>query len=317
MFGEYARMGGFGGGFLEGLFADISRMQAQKRKEAAGVTIENGLEGIPRLGIPNQFHLIAFGKDGYIFGLMKTGYSYRTEKTEYHRTVYDKMGKLLFECDDCNYLEQGMFLAGKKKEVVILGQSKSEEYGYALYKEGERLTEAIFRPHGMSEKFNSSGFMLTNAFGEWSKEYVIDKTGKIIYTKKGSSSIYIYEAILLENDKYINLWTGEVICDRGYGYDSKIDTKDHFWIKVDDNCVYQINKKTCEVIIHGVRTPKEPKPPFYEPKPVDPEAEKKRAEEKKIREKLAAAGRNDDCPICAEKGVTIKFKKCNEHFNQK
>jgi hypothetical protein len=315
MYESYGR-GLFGGGMFENLLHDLGRFQNQKRKEEAGVTVEDGFEGVPRLGIPNKFNSIQFGKDDYIYGLVVVGYDrYDPGRTIYHRTVYDKTGKLLFVCDDCKYLEQGMFLVGKKKEVVVVGSKDEKEYGYALYNESEKLTEPIFRPHGMSEKFNSCGFIMVNAFGAWSKEYVLDKTGKIIYTKENSiDSIYIYEAILLTKKGFINLWTGEVICEKDYsGYNSRIDTKDHFFVKVDENCVYQINRKTCQVIIHGERTPAPAPPPPPDPEKVKRDNERK-AEEKRKRDLLANAGRNDDCPICFEGGITIKFKKCRKHY---
>jgi len=293
-------MGGFAGAFFESMFRHMDARRKAERKAQAGITLVDGLEGIPRLGIPHKYYDILIGDEGYFSG--------HIEDT---MTIYDKEGKFMFECHGAEYLGQGMFLVGRRELLLpekASGREESEKLRYALYDGDKKLTENVFRTTGWNDsKFNKEGFAVLTLFEGWSKKVVVNKTGEILFqSEKDYSSDYIYlKGVVCSHDKkYINLLTGETICEKKYSSDKEISTNDLLFVEVDKNCVYQINKSTGEFIVHG-EIPKpevvvKPEPP----KPREPEPPR------------ITAGRNDDCPFCLEKGIKIKFKKCKEHFNQ-
>mgnify|MGYP001571894149 CR=1 FL=1 len=224
--------GGFMGDMLERMEADN---KARIKKEFGITRSDNGMEGCERLNIPFKFDSIE------ICGKYDEGerapynyfYCYSNDRQDI--TLYKTDGTFLFECNKVEYYKQGMFLVGKKKEIVIVGKERADEFGYALYNEGNKLTEPIFRPLNMSG-FNEEGFAVVGT-GKSFDYGIINMSGEIIFKAGGLHSPYLHGVLCSHNSKWINLLTREVICD---GYDS-MHKKEFYFVKVDDNCIYQIN----------------------------------------------------------------------------
>lgn len=287
-------MGGMFGGFMEDMLRHIDARKKAEKKAQAGITLVDGLEGIPRLGIPHKYHDILISDEGYFSG-----------HTEDIMTIYDKEGKFLFDCHGVAYLNYGMFLVGLRPEKMPAGKSENE-FGYALYDGDKKLTDYIFRTTGWSDcKFNEEGFAVASLFGGFSRKAVINRAGEILLSNKDFSSDYFHVkgVVCSCGGTYTNLLTRETICEKKYSSDKEISTDDFLFVEVDKNCVYQIRKSTGEFIVHGEIPKKEEPKKADPPKPKEPEPPR------------ITAGRNDDCPFCLEKGVKIKFKKCKEHFN--
>lgn len=269
------------------LFRVMDEDNKQRKREEAGIAIVNGLFGIARLNIPHEYEWIEIGDDGYFFCRLDDVLA-----------VYNSDGKFLFECTKADYCKQGMFLVGRKKQVVVIGKEDHDDFGYALYHEDKQLSEPIFRHRGMSGSFNKFGFCVVGIYKKYSSA-IINKAGDILLGAGDFDYLYINGVIGTDKKNYVNLLTGDVICEKGYS--STLDTDDFMFVKEDSNCVYQMNKNTGEFIIHGEK--KKPEPPIViEPKLPQPKPEPV----KKI-------GRNELCPECEKEGVKIKFKKCDKH----
>ena len=265
----------YGYGLLENIFSHMDHLQKMKAKKDAGVTSVNGYEGIERLNIPYKYDSIGVG--GRYF-------SCRLDDTV---TLYNTEGKFLFECTDYTYCKEGMFLVGNRYD-----NEAKKEFGYALYNEEKRLTDPMFSRYGMSDAFNSFGFKIAGIFESFRKTVVINKSGKIILEMDNFDSPYLYGVVCLDGKNYINLLTGETICEKGYR--GSLDTDEFKFVQVESNCVYQINKNTGEYIIYGVPKPKEePKAPIpIVKKVIEPQPKKQ--------------GRNELCNC----GSGKKFKNC-------
>ncbi len=130
------------------------------------------------------------------------------------------------------------------------------------------MTDPIFKPSGMSECFNEFGYAVVGCFGDWTKTFVIKKSGEIILTSDSYSDTPNLKGVICSiKYDYTNLLTGEHICTRDYS--STIETDEFIFAKVDKNCVYQISKNTGDFIVHGVIPVKE------EPKKIEPVIVKK------------------------------------------
>lgn len=267
--------------FFEYLLHDIEDRKKQERKTAAGITTVHSFEGCERLNIPHKYHTIEIGTDEYYFCILNETVS-----------VYNKEGKFCFECNKLQYCKQGRFLVGKKKPIVILGSKEEKEFGYALYHDDQKLTEPIFRATTWDEKFNLSGFGIFR-FHAKDGSCVMDKQGKILLQTESYTSLYLYEAICLYSKHYINLFTGETICKKGYSF--TMSTKELLFVQVDTNCIFQINIFKGDYIIHGeLPAEKAPTPPYKAPvvRNTEPKAQ--------------TPHRNDPCPC----GSSKKYKNC-------
>lgn len=272
-----------GENFLSTLFAQIDARKKQQLKDQAGITSIGGYEGIERLNIPHKYDRINVG--GKYFSCIC---GYRT-------TIYNIEGKFILEADQVEYLKDGMFLVGNAvlKEADKKGfVPDRQDYAYALYNENHKLTEDIFKPYGMEKGFNEYGFLIVGIFGVFWKKAVINKTGDILFESDGSDSIYLHGVICSIKKKYINLLTGNVICEGGY---DTISTDDFIFSKIEQNCVYQISIKTGDYIIHGI-----PPKPKEDPKKVERPVPAKKIEPEPKRR------RNDLCHC----GSGKKFKHC-------
>jgi len=278
-------MGSMFGGFMENMFRHMDARRKAEKKAQAGITLVDGLEGIPRLNIPHKYYEILISDEGYFSG--------HTGDT---MTIYDKEGKFLFECHGVEHLGYGMFLVGQKPEKMPAGKSMNE-FGYALYDGDKKITDSIFRTTGWNDnKFTKEGFGVLTLFEGWNKKVVVNKIGEIIVSNdKYSEYIYLKGVICSSGTKYTNLLTREIICEKGYSSNKEISTNDLLFIEVHKNCVYQINKTTGEFIVHGEIPKKEeprPAPVKSIPMPIA------------LKEKIPQ--RNDPC-IC---GSGKKYKHC-------
>ena len=278
----------FGTGMMHQMLAHIDASQKQRIRQEAGITEINGFEGIERLNIPHKYDRVQIGVDQYFFCTLNDTVS-----------VYDSTGKFLFECNKLVYYGQGMFFVGRKKAVTIIGKERADEFGYALYHNETKLTEPIFRPHGMSKKFNEFGFSIANLFGRYNS-VVINKSGEILLEVDSWDTPYLHGVVCSDKNISINLLSGNVICKKGY---DTIYTDEFLFIKTDSNCVYQITKATGEFTVHGELKVEEPKEPA---KPIEYPIIKNAEPAKKI-------GRNELCPECEKEGTKMKFKKCKKH----
>lgn len=278
-------MGGMFGGFMEEMFRHMDARRKAEKKAEAGITLVDGMEGIPRLNIPHKYHDILISDEGYFSGHINDT-----------MTIYNKEGKFLFECHGVEYLGYGMFLVGRKPESVPNGK-QPDKFGYALYNDNKKITDPIFRTTGWQDsKFHKEGFAILTLFEGWSKKVVVNKAGEILVTGSEHSSDYIYlkGIICSSGKKYINLLTGETICEKKYSSDKEMSTDDLLFVEVDKNCIYQINKTNGEFIVHGeIPKKEEPKPPVkYTPEPPKP--------------KIKVPNRNDSCHC----GSGKKYKHC-------
>ncbi len=271
----------FGMSSIHGILNIIEAGRIKRLREEAGITSVGGYQGIEKIGIPHKYDHIEIGG------------KYLTCILEDRKTVYTREGKLLFECSDFKYYKQEMFLVGNKKDTKKIKGNVSDDFGYALYNNDTKLTEPIFKPYGMSHDFNESGFVAVGILGNFGKQVVINKSGDIVLESKSSfDCLYLKGIICINNRDYINLLTGNIICEKGYG--SGMETADFMFVQVDSNCVYQINKNNGDFIIHGAEKVVE-KPKAIAPKailPPEPTVPKQR--------------RNDLCSC----GSGKKFKNC-------
>ncbi len=275
-------MEGYIGYGMPSLGAITSMLEINRKKrlrEEAGITYIDGFQGIERIGIPHKYEHIEIGG------------KYFTCTLDDRKTVYTADGEFLFECTDFKYYKEGMFLVGNKKEVRIIGKD-SDEFGYALYNQGDKLTEAIFKPYWISERFNESGFAVVHIFGQLMASAIINKLGEVVFKASSLRSAYLNGVICSHDNKIINLLTGNVICKDGYGAGMKTD--EFMFVQVDSNCIYQINKDNGEFIVHGVEKIVE--------EPIKFERHIKKGDEPKPKKQ----SRNEQCAC----GSGKKFKNC-------
>ncbi len=265
---------------LESIVNILSISRTKRLREEAGITNINGFEGIERIGIPHKYIHIEIG--GKYFSCLSSD----------RKTVYTTEGRLLFECTDFKYCKQGMFLVGNKKEVRVIKDTDRDDFGYALYNEENKLTEPLYKLHGMNENFNEAGFLILSVFGNYNKHVIINKLGEVLLHDESYKSPYLRGVIAIVDDSHINLLTGNTICKRSYS--SGMDTDEFMFVQVDSNCIYQINKNTGDFIIHG-KIKEVEKPKSSEPKVV-----------KQIEPKIPEQRRNDQCNC----GSGKKYKNC-------
>lgn len=277
-------MGGMFGGFMEDMLRHMDARKKAERKAQAGITLIDGLEGIERLGIPHKYHNILISDEGYYSGHIDDV-----------MTIYDKDGKLLFECHGVEHLGYGMFLVGLRPDKIAAGKSMNE-FGYALYNGDKKITEPIFRTSGWNDyKFNKEGFSKLRTLEGFNGDVVVDRNGKILIKEDSLCRYITISGVICSVYKgYINLLTGEMICEKKWGSSKELSTNDIMFVEVDKNCVYQINKTSGEFIVHGeIPKKEEPRPaPVHTPKLQEP--------------KIKVPNRNDPCHC----GSGKKYKHC-------
>lgn len=289
IFGDYC------GDFFGQLFTHLDEERKQRKRDEYGITNENGYDGVTKFNIPHEYNNITVKDNCYYCefeGLL---------------TVYSNDRKL-FTSNDIKYLGQEMYLVKIIDEEII-----ADDWGYALYRNSDKLTEDIFKPHYnySTTKFNDNGYLLSELADEDKVIVVLNKKGEIIYKEQVnySSDISLHGVIIKNKKGYFNILTNKYICKTEYYSSDKMSNGECLFVKTEDTCIYQINTSNGEFILHGKE--KEKEKPFSE------------AEQKEYNEKLAASkkllaereqetsewrmiGRNDPCKC----GSGKKFKKC-------
>jgi hypothetical protein len=279
-----------------GMLSQMEEHNKQRKREEKGITKIEGYEGIEQLKIPHIYDLIEI-KDDYFYCY---DHSEEPSKRSKILTVYNEDGKLLFSGISADYYKEGMFLVKDKSE----NSTKTDDF-CALYNEDVQLTDYIFHARGLYSEFNKHGFLIVS-LKDSLKSCVINKNGEVLYTQEGYESIYLHGVFCSTNKGYLNLLNGDIVCEKEYG--STLETKEFKFIKVDLNCVYQLNINTGECIIHGEKEEPTIKEVKKTPEEIEEEKIRKEARQKEIEEKnkFKKLGRNDICAC----GSGKKFKNC-------
>jgi hypothetical protein len=248
---------------IMGLF---SEWEKEKNRKIVGITFNDGYYGVPIVNIPFKYCRIDFVDKHYKC------------LNDDSCDVYDKTGKILFSCTNYDYLGYDMFL---------VRQSKSE--GYSLYCNDEKLTDPIFKDHS-SSKFNNKGYCTCGLIDEFSAKIIINKKGEILFKSTKFSYINLHGIIFNIDNEWYNIETLEKIADYCY---ERLEINDFLFLKIESNCVLQVNKDTGDIIIHGEM-----------PKPK--EEIKKEITIKEPEIKIPKQNRNDKC-VC---GSGKKYKNC-------
>jgi len=281
---------------LDNIFAGLSEMQRERERESHGITNENGYDGVSRLKIPYIYYKIIIKYD-----------SYYCEKDGLI-TVYNKDGEELFTSNDVSYCKEDMFLVKIIDEEIL-----PADWGYALYHKSKKITDDIFKPF-RTHSFNDCGFMEVGLADEYMAKLIINKKGDIVNTAENYFDSYLLQGVLLKTNKgYLNLLTNKYICKPHYSCSGSIDNDECLFIKTESTCVYQVNFRTGEFVIHGNETEKE-KPKTEEEIKIEKEIKDKenekledaRMKRAKEFEQWNMLSRNENC-LCGSKK---KFKKC-------
>lgn len=281
--------------FFSGLFAYLDAEKRERIRQEWGITNENGCDGVSKVDIPHEYTRITIKNDNFYCeheGLL---------------TVYNYGGRKLFTSRDIINCGDGIYLVEIIDEEIV-----KEDWGYALYSDGEKLTDDIFKPEGWNREFNKNGFLVVGLVDEKKVLVVIDKKGEIIFRYEGerySLDIFLYGVIAKTEEGYLNLLTNSYICKKAHYSSDTMDNGECLFIKTEETCVYQINMKNGEFVLHGKE--KEEEKPFTEEEQKEHEANllasKKLLAERKIETKeWENIGRNDSCKC----GSGKKFKKC-------
>jgi len=262
-FGAMLSNGGING-FMDGMFTHMKEYERQQTNDSAGIKFNEELQlfGVvvgEENKIPFEYPQIEFQHNCYICRLP----SEKTHKFD----VFDKDCNFLFMADDFDYLKQGFF-------AVRIGLKTNNDYDYAVYNGGKKLTEAEFKMGGLHSGFEGEYCILLhrypNAKEYGSKDVVINKEGEIILEAEEiySSYISIHKNLAFNNKKVFNLLTRELICvEEGYSSSSRLEIKDEVFVKVGDNAVYKINKLTCEFVVFGTLPQPKVEPVYTPPTP--------------------------------------------------
>ena len=269
-------------GIFHNLLANIDARNKKQAKINLGITEIDSLEGCEPLNIPHKYSDITI-VNGYLH--CSLSYKFITENKG-STDVFTNTGEFLFNASYFHYKEQGMFLVGQ------IGESLNDVL-YSLYNQGIKLTDYVFKDR--MGKFNEQGFCCLST-NDWGVNVIVNKEGKTVYQTDSYDSPYIYGVICSTKDAYLNLVTGERICSKGYS--STLSTKDHKFIQLGSNSVYQINVNTGEYIVHGEAEV------YVEPKPKETNVIKILPIATPPSPKVQ--GRNDLCECQSGK----KFKNC-------
>lgn len=275
-----------GGGaysFMESIIRDIEKRNHAKRLIDAGVEFN---EENKRFGVPNQEIPFAYLSIDFISGKYYVC-EVDDEKIEAPLfDVYKKDNGLLFSAEVFEYLG---------KDDLFLIKDKSEQ-NYSLFIDvNSPLSEPIFRTKFASAFKENSDFCILG--NEDYKDCVINRKGEVVYTNKSVCNyLYLHGNILNDGSNYINLFSGEVICEKGYS--NTLKTGNLIFVE-SKNQVFKIDTLTGEYETFG-----EPKI-----KPSEQPKEKNESLPQSKTESLPKApkqSRNDKCAC----GSGLKFKNC-------
>lgn len=293
----------FGRGFniFEALFAHQREAEKERFRKKWGITNENGYDGITNLKIPHKYNEINVTNNSLFC------------KRDGIVTVYNYGGIKLFDSRDVMFLGDNRYLVEIIDEEIL-----KDDWGYALFNGGDKLTEDIFKPKGrFNESFNEQGYYIVELCDKEKTIAVINKNGDIVYEHVEQYyfdySTDLYGVILKTKEGYLNLITKTYICGERYRSYDMIENKECLFIKTEENCIYQINIDNGQFLIHGKEKEKE-KPKTSEEAERLMKAKEDREKAQKLidddfsleKDKWKKLSRNDKC-LC---GSGSKFKNC-------
>jgi hypothetical protein len=268
-------------GFFEGMMNTMAQHKQERLNSDAGIEYNEELfvYGVPTKNIEFKFDMLDFNGKYYVG---------RADELNH---VFDADGNLLFSAISFEYLKQDMFFVVNTEK----DEKSSQAYG-ALYRNGEKLTDDVFRSKDMSDFAKGKNFCIFG-YKEFGKECVVNKEGEIVYEMKSSFDYaYLYNNILCAEGKYINLFSGETICKKGYRTD--LTAGNLRFVEVDEQ-VFKIDTVSGEFEVFG-----EPKtaPQTNVVKKVDDSA----TSTKEVVPKPPKQTRNEKCAC----GSGLKYKNC-------
>lgn len=269
-------------GFLRGMFAGMDRRNHIQKLKDAGIepNPETNRFGVPSKGIP-----IAYTNIDFIHKKFYVCFVDDDTAEKQMIDVYKEDGSLLFTA------EEGGFKYLGADDIFLI---KDGEF-YRLHTEqGKPTTKPLFKPQRFSEFEKSEFCVLT--YKKYGKECVINKKGEIVFEHEGYSYLYLYGCVLSNDKHYINLYTGEPICKKGYSHTLKAGK--FMFVEVDEQ-VFKIDTTTGEFEVFG-----EPKrSPVINDTPLVSGSDVTVAE---VLPKVIKQGRNDICNC----GSGKKHKHC-------
>ena len=254
--------------FMGSMFAYMDSVQKKQKRIQYGIENKDGFDGVPWKNIPFEFGEIIFC-DGF----------YDCINRDY-RSFYKEDGTLVHSAAKIQNLGRGVFILFEK----------DSSYG-CIYKWGEKKSEALFHERGFGGQFSEKSNFIQVCCKD-TRNVVIDDNGEVVLENDNYNSIYIDHNIAFQSGKVYNLLTGDLIVECHRGNPDEISTDDWCFLKVDENCVYKIDKITGVYEVFG-QPEKKPEPVAVKP----PESK----EEPKPRQQ-----RNDIC----ECGSGKKYKNC-------
>ena len=231
--------------FFRGMLEDMARIEKENRNKAAGIVFDesSGLYGVPSKNIETKYYKITFGKNYYKCSFSSIEVSF-----------FDSEGNFLFSGGNADFLgDYELFIVyptiesvcPKTKEKTL----ETSKYGY-IYKGKEKKSDKpLFRTQRSSEFRKDSQFLVLG-YKNYGTECVINKDGEVVYEKGSYSNLYLSGNILNDGKHYINLLTGNPICEKGYHSVLETDDDELMFVK-SEGIVHKINKITGEVESFG------------------------------------------------------------------
>lgn len=278
-------LGGGGGvtSFFNAMFEDMAKRKHAQKLINAGVEFN---EENKRFGVPSQEIPFAYLSIDFISGKYYTcEVDDETNETPLF-DVYKKDCGLLFTAEIFEYLG---------KDDLFLIKDKSEQ-DYSLFIDvNAPLSEPIFRAKFANKFAENSDFCVLG--NKDYKDCVINRKGEVVYENKSVCNyLYLHGNILSDGSNYINLFSGEVICKKGYS--NTLKTGNLIFVE-SENQVFKIDVLTGEYETFG-----EPKiKPSEQPKEKNEPLSQSKVESLP---KAPKQGRNDKCSC----GSGLKFKNC-------
>lgn len=190
---------------IEHMMDEMKRLKEKKANVDAGIQMnDDGMYGVPSKNIPFDFQTI----NVYVKGFYKC----KIDKNVY---VFNSEGECMYIGGAVDYLGEDIFIVYPNEEFKNTRTNKLDtrvsSYGF-LYKGKERKSDANYR-----EQWTSfSGDFAVVGTNDKYRDCVINKDCEVVFKSNNSDSIYLHGVIATVNGKFINLLTGETICDKSY-----------------------------------------------------------------------------------------------------
>jgi len=272
--------------FFHNMFAEMDKQRHREKLKNAGVEFsdEANFFGVPSKNIPFQYIGVDFIHDKFYVCYVKMDIEDDFQMVD----VYKESGALMFTVEEKSFQYLGaddLFLI-KEKE-----QDRYKIYGFC----GTLLTENLFRPQ-FGRKFSENSEFCILGYKDYSGECVINKKGEVVFEKSNYNNLYLHGNIVFDGKHYINLFTGQPICETGYR--NTLKTGNLMFVESNEQ-VYKIDTQTGEFEVFG--EPK--KSPIINDTPIVSGSD---VTVGKVLPKVIKQGRNDICNC----GSGLKYKKC-------